>query len=543
MRFSEVQLEDFAEEMKKAGFAYAKPLPPDGLEFHGVLQANGQAHPCRISVPKSLDEIPTIWLTGMTADFTVLRPHLSPTGYLCYLTRDSIQFDSFSPIGQTLACIRQAEKVLESVLKGEMVEDLADEFHVHWPVDRCIVDVQPKSVRHEDAYELKARGHTWYVITDQKDRTELKIKLMMGVSLSDAEGVLAMRVNTKARPIPYQKNWPPKNVGELLTWQQTLDKECAREIEKALTAMTRVGVKKTVYCINAPKMVYAFSATIPQLVKRKSKPVPVRALLYRQKIVPLGVYRIDDEYMAERSLPAGKTLAGLNILLVGCGTVGGYLADMLVKAGAGTSGGRILFLDKDMLGPQNIGRHRLGFDSIFKSKAHALMEELARAAPGAVIESGNIDVKQASLDGFSLVIDATGEQALSDWITWRYVRQAAILTVWVEGAGLAVRGVMKSEPAHACTRCISRPPLLTELQVFDEPTEVLLKGQGCEGLYVPFPASASLQAAALAMEMLQSWVDKTGDPTLRTRVLDANRQLKTLDCTPKSMEGCPSCST
>lgn len=543
MRFTGVELPDLADELRKIGFVYTKPNPPDGLEFQGTLYANGRHHPCLLIIPKSLDTIPTIWLTNMAADFSILRPHLSPTGYLCYIAHDSIQFDSFSPIGQTLACIRRAENVLDAILKGEMIEDLADEFHIHWPIETCLADVQPNSGKRELAYEVDYRDRNWLVLTDDKERTSVKIKWMMGISLDDAKRVLVARVKTIARPIPYQKDWPPKSVGQLLNWQSTLDKDCAQNINQALTAMTRVGARKTIFCIESPNLTYAFSTTIPQLVKRKKKPVPMRAELYRQKIVPFGVYRIDEDYMARRNLPAGKTLASLDILLVGCGTIGGYLAEMLVKAGAGTSGGRLVLVDKDSLGPQNIGRHRLGFDALFLSKVHALGKELARSSPGAIIQGTCEDIKKLDLGKFSLVIDATGEQALSDWITWKYTRQAAVLTVWVEGPGLAVRGLMKSQPIHACTRCISKPPQMADLQVFEQPTEILLRGQGCEGLYVPFSASASVQAAALAMEMVQSWVDKTDAPALRTRVLDTNRPLKTPDCSPRRTEGCPACST
>lgn len=216
---------------------------------------------------------------------------------------------------------------------------------------------------------------------------------------------------------------------------------------------------------------------------------------------------------------------------------------MLVKAGAGTGGGRLVLVDKDSLGPQNVGRHRLGMDAVFLPKVHALGTELSRISPGARIEGAFDDIKRFNAGKVSLVIDATGEQALSDWVTWRYLREAVVLTVWVEGAGLAVRGLLKDQANHACTRCISKPPLARQVQVFREPTEVLLKGQGCEGLYVPFAASTSLQAAALGMEMVQAWVDGVPSPTLRTRVLIPDRELMTPDCTPLKVEGCPVCDT
>jgi hypothetical protein len=41
--------------------------------------------------------------------------------------------------------------------------------------------------------------------------------------------------------------------------------------------------------------------------------------------------RIDEHYIAQRSIPSMRTLSGLKIALMGCGTIGGYLADMLAK--------------------------------------------------------------------------------------------------------------------------------------------------------------------------------------------------------------------
>ena len=71
----------------------------------------------------------------------------------------------------------------------------------------------------------------------------------------------------------------------------------------------------------------------------------------------------------------------------------------------------------------------------------------------------------------------------------------------------------------------------------------LLAGQGCEALYVPFPATASLQAAALGAEMVSSWVNDDDAPTLRTRILDSHFQNATPDCSLLKQSGCPACSS
>ena len=68
-------------------------------------------------------------------------------------------------------------------------------------------------------------------------------------------------------------------------------------------------------------------------------------------------------------------------------------------------------------------------------------------------------------------------------------------------------------------------------------------GHGCEGLYVPFPASVSVQAASLAASAVLDWVNGVLTPTLRTRVLQADFKAATADCDPPREEGCPACSS
>lgn len=541
MKFSGIDISDLVAALSLRGFDYVGAgRGPGWMKFVGKLAANGAQHPCEMNICERLDQLPLIWLTDIPTDLPALRPHLSPRGYLCYIAHGSAIVDPFDPIGQTLGALDRAQEVLDAILKGEMKEDLADEFYAHWGDDQCIVDVQRLSPGGEQAFELVVANSAWVVVTDNRERTAFKLKTL-NYELSTSQVAIA-RVSTKTRPMPYQVGWPPKTMRELLSWQKSLDEDCAKKIEQSIVALVRKGASRIVVIIESPHLQYALKVTL-QPPARLGKPVPLREALLRRPVELLSVERIDDRYMAERNLPDGKTLAGLRIAMVGCGTIGGYLADMLVKAGAGTSGGRLSLVDMDTLGPQNLGRHRLGFPHLFKSKAKQLAKELFYAAPGINIDGLMLDAKDARLEQLDLLIDASGEQSLSDWLAWKHAGSTPILTAWVEGAGDAVRALLKSAPGHACARCISRSPHSDDLRVFEDPVQHLLRGHGCEDLYVPFPASASIQAAALAMEMVQAWVNGVDGPTFRTRALNMRHAQRTGDCSPPRTEGCPACST
>ncbi|WP_346015202.1 ThiF family adenylyltransferase [Pseudomonas aeruginosa] len=278
-------------------------------------------------------------------------------------------------------------------------------------------------------------------------------------------------------------------------------------------------------------------------MSQKTKLADRRDSSFGLKVMPVSVIRIDDRYLAQRNIPKSKTLAGKRIALVGCGTIGGYLSDMLVKAGAGSCGGKLTLVDFDGLLPQNIGRHRLGFPDLLSNKAEAMAKELKRLSPGVEVHALPVDVRQAQLGKLDLLIDATGEESLGHWLCGRYRAPTPMLSVWIEGPGTAVRALLRTNASGACYRCLWQSHRRGELRSTIDALPNILAGHGCEGLYVPFPASVSVQAASLGAEMALDWVKGVHSPALRTRLIDQTHHLATPDCDPLRDHDCPLCNS
>jgi molybdopterin/thiamine biosynthesis adenylyltransferase len=249
--------------------------------------------------------------------------------------------------------------------------------------------------------------------------------------------------------------------------------------------------------------------------------------------------RLDDAYLSQRNIPGRTTFSGKRIGMIGCGTIGGFLAEMLVKAGAGTGGGELLLIDNDTLMPQNLGRHRLGFNHLFQGKATAVAEELGSAMPTAKVTHFSSDAKDVNLAGLDLIIDATGEEAFGHWLA--KAASCPTLHVWIEGAGVAVRTLLKQRPEQGCYRCLTQANSRGGLLPVVGGVPPIFAGQGCEGLYVPFPASVSIQAAALALDTALAWVAGKPWPALSTRLTDYSYELATPDCSPLPFAECPAC--
>jgi hypothetical protein len=383
----------------------------------------------------------------------------------------------------------------------------------------------------------EASGKSLWFITDNVERTTKKLN-SLGYQVTDRT-IPTYRVRTNAQPRPLTNNWPPRTVRDILTWQSALDPRCRRKIHQRIHEGEKKKANGALIIVESPLMTYGV-AVFYNRQGRNQNPKPKlpdgKDSTYGLEVTPISVVRIDDRYLAQRNIPKSKTLAGKNIAVVGCGTIGGYLSEMLVKAGAGTSGGRITLVDFEILLPQNIGRHRLGFSDLLSNKATAM-------APGAEVRALPVDARQAQLGELDLLIDASGEEALGHWLCAKYLSRVSMLSVWIEGPGTVVRALLRTNGSGACYRCLWHSTKKGELRSVVDPLPVVLAGHGCEGLYVPFPATVSVHAASLGAEITLDWVNKIYSPSLRTRLIDRTHQLATPDCNPLRNQDCPICNS
>lgn len=539
---SDEPIADVTDGLRGRGFEFKARSRDDGwVVYHGPLEADGRGFASELQVDPKFSQYPRVRLLERPPGLSHAVPHLGADCSICYIARGTVVLDIFDPVGQTLACLDRAAEVFQDILAGKFRDDLEEEFYAYWAGIFCLVDLRDDRLGKQVLQAVKNGPDVYPVVTDDLPRTQAKLK-QLGWTTVDTPAV-TYRVKTTAKPRPHNLRWPIENVQQLLEWQGLLDKQCRKKLLDRIQQARATSVNSVVLIIESPLMTYGVwvdfkKDTPPQPGSRLRKVAP----LFSLPVVPLEVIRLDDRYMAERNQPGRKTLAGKRLVLVGCGTIGSYLADLLVKAGAGTSGGSLELVDFDGLKPQNLGRHRLGFSGLFSNKAIALKRELDAMSPGAKIVASPGDAQEAELGEFDLLIDATGEESLGHWLARKY-RGAATLTVWIEGPGVAVRGVLKNSGNGGCFRCLCDANRDGLLQAVEGEMPRLLAGQGCEGLYVPFPATVSLQAAVLGAEMISSWVNNDDAPTLRTRVLDSRFQGATPDCSLMKQPGCPACSS
>lgn len=533
-------MQEVLRHMTAWGFTKMDPQPHAAwLVMTGELSTHTQGNvPCEVWIDHSFERPLKLWVTKLPRSLPRLVPHLGPDGYLCYAAPGTQVIDIYDPVGQIRTSLLQAAEVLEQVLAGKMKEDLQEEFFVYWDGIYCFHDVERRTSGRAELLQLS--DNKMFVLTDDVDRSRAKFA-RPGRKIDEFISQIAL-ITSSAAPRPLQENWPPKTVSQILDWQHEMDEACRRKIRDKIISAYREKAPGLLIVIESEKTGYSYGFIVHELQRNRPSDYRVcdqRIPIFDCPIEPVQMLRLDDKYLAERNIPGRTTLASKRIGLVGCGTIGGFLGEMLVKAGAGTGGGELLLIDDDLVMPQNLGRHRLGFNYLFRPKAEALADELKIVLPSAQVRGFNNDAKDVNLTDLDLIIDATGEESFGHWLA--KASSCPTLHIWIEGAGVAVRSLIKHRPDQGCYRCLTEANSQGELLSVVGGVEPIFAGQGCEGLYVPFPASVSIQAAALGLDTALAWVADKHWPTLMTRLTDYTYELATLDCSPLPHVGCPAC--
>jgi len=169
-----------------------------------------------------------------------------------------------------------------------------------------------------------------------------------------------------------------------------------------------------------------------------------------------NVQRVDHKWIHSRG-GDGNDLASKKVLLIGCGSLGGYVAHLLGRAGIGN----LTFLDNDKLEWENVGRHVLGASKVGLSKANALCMRLQQELPHLCIDhfygdwrdwiaAGNSD----KFDCFNLVVSTVGDWSCERPLNLLKRRESTplILFGWIEPYGVAGH-VLLTHHLGGCLEC------------------------------------------------------------------------------------------
>ncbi len=534
------------------------PLPRrrGGSRFEGVLAC--KAGPVRVQLEIEdweFQDYPVIRVLELPAGVPKLLPHMSASGHVCYFTPGAVVLDRYRPDHVVLQCLQQARDELDRLIADPTYRqaEFAREFGANWAIGQHPAGLPILLGELADDAEQAAP----YVIGAGDERY-----LMIAAAEAEAEALCAVR----GWPAP--EPWPatcwvlrsphspvlgasglPRTVKEWFTWIRTWDPTMYAAIQRVLGNKRCLALPRVLFLLQCADgwfgVEFALEATKRQAFARK--PAGLRQLFHtraaQHPITRLTVSEVGADYVHGRNSLQATSLKDRHVTLVGAGAIGGYLAQALVKLGAGRGVGQLVLIDPDRLRAGNLGRHLLGYESLLRPKVAALAEMLTRQFPGARITAQHRLVQPSDLRG-DLVINATGEETVSLSLNhWRLALPEAgrpsSLHVWIYGNGECTQALWVDSPKHACFRCLRH---LDRTPRFNLRLPLPARRvAGCQA-FTPYAVSVPMAAAALATDLTIAWLQGDPKPRFRTRMLEGvpARALKNQDVEP--LAGCPACA-
>ncbi|MFV2054808.1 MAG: ThiF family adenylyltransferase [Thiohalomonadales bacterium] len=527
--------------------------------YNGCIKCNQIDVPVRFSFyDLSFLELPDIYLREPRPE-ALCRPlpHVDHQNKLCYLEDDNLRLDPYQPLQTIVTLLGQAQRVLKDSVSGANSDDVGYEFLSYWEYTGIGVILSNhfsgNYMRFNVLEYISPIGtkHTQMVV-GSSDEIDAHSKWRQG-KLIHIKHQNAIWVNvTVTELLPESGIWPPKNFKAFYEWLKDTDSIAASKMYNMLG--TKSGAHSPLLIVfSTPGGYIGIEIALPKnLLSAISSPGRFRKqlLIDNGKLgVKLSRIMFEDyspKFQTSRNLPY-KGLSGRHIVLIGCGNIGGYLARLLVQSGAGLGQGKLELYDGQIFTVGNIGRHYLDGAYLNENKAIACRHKLTTEFPTVNIlaKSTNLfDVRDiASTD---IIVDATGREIFSLSLNKQIVRlrkenhsSPVILYNWIDGNGCCGRTLFY-DGTGGCYRCLQDASGNERFEPLSSKEDLIPMSYKCGESFVPYPPSASVQAAGMGLEAVLDWANgKPGHHFRNRRFHEKARQHKNKKLT--RIKECPAC--
>lgn len=548
-------------EMNRWGFEPVAVEPP-GRAWKGTIRCRDVSILIELHVTDwQFIQYPKISVLSAFND-SRLRPHLSTQRTLCYFQEGAVVLDMHRPAVALAQCLAQAQSVLSRLLfdTDSMRADLLEEFETYWLQETqehsrvllASVPSKPASGFWRTTFwTLEYADGSLCILSDNPAEVS-KISHSFGASKFRDTKAPCWLFSTAASPAIPEKL--PSTVKELFSWLRLWDAELYRHFQDLLGhEVDYIKFQRASFAITSPAgwLGFSFNIDVPQSKIAKRSVRLYRNFLHNggkdTPIFKFSVYDLSSNFLHSRNLTY-RSLAGLRVKLIGCGAIGSFASEALVRLGAGSSGGQLDLIDPGVLLPENLGRHILGFSDLFEPKAIRLARHLEEKFPlSRILPHLSSALVLEDVFEADVLVDAAGEEAVSTALNSLHMRQAQdvpMVHVWILGNGEAVQALWVGGSKFACYRClrILGPDGVLRDRFEVLKTETVRRQIGCHA-FTPYAVSSPLHAAGLATAMISDWLKRSEpSPRFRTIAADGAEARVVKNKNVLRLEGCPACS-
>ena len=572
----------YCQAMKDMG---VEPVSTPALGYRYDLIESGYAFSLLIHEPdESFLYAPKVTILSKPEIKEVKQTHVEEGNTLCYVDDNAYYFDAEQPEKAASDVLGFINMTIKRMVSPELsLKDFNNEFDAYWRPTRyayLLGNGDPRYIAHYLRRSSVTDRETSEALIHEGEEDAIFKAWAQKRGYAKNEQDLVENVITltlKKRPVTAiadkRVSWPITSWQRFITWCQSQDNSI---VDSMLKKVANVALKSNEITIvfnytNDSGLIHHFAVRV--IFKRDIRAIAKRdqrargsAMKSRQKgrklkdIVAMfsaqqaksferiGIKNASPGFVISRNT-LNKDLTGLKIGLVGCGTLGGYVANTLIKLGAGTGeGGELIFSDGDRLKPENLGRHVLDARYLgeLKSSAvkHFVQDSVHWPLKCEVWPPLDEAYCKRLLAHCDIVIDAVGNIPFSKMLSSNYhcftlSNGAALLHGWVDADGDAVRCLL-DDKTGGCIHCL-RVEGKERFPIFKNDSDGHNRlAMSCGQSFTPYASSVSLAGASLIVNTLLDNIHDKNAPRLRQyKVGTGVQSLKWQN--PKPLNNCSVC--
>ncbi|EGR4214302.1 ThiF family adenylyltransferase [Vibrio metoecus] len=490
-----------------------------------------------------------------------LIPHISHEGYVCYVEQMEADWNPNELITLYKAIDLQIQKTLEIasvsfIDKKKGNQELANEFVSYWAAERSLYLMSDCSRKFQyktyAAHSLDDPCKTEFITvgnsTSQQDITLENDEIVswlkqrrLTLTCDSVAGMPTFYVRVKPNQLS-GITWPPESFKEVLLWLQKVDISARNHLVYVLSSSSS---KRNLVLLDIegqyPISIYLELNTnlrtdrLGKNSRKKGSASSVKHIAltmgsrhFCSNFTRVSVVKADRKTLQSRNKKRPQDLSKYRIALIGCGTIGGYLAHLLLRSGAGCGTSPFHLYDADTYNPQNFSRHPLTARSFGANKAEELAHDLKSSihiSKNIVGHNKNFLITEVNLRAYDIVIDATGRPPVSKRLAFVVrsidVARPTLIHAFNDGNGRASKVMIdKGSSCYNCMRMDKSVHFDGVDSRFSDIDLVKERHISCGNTYTSFDSAVSHVTAAIAQEAVLNSLESSPPWTYSEFVLD-----------------------
>ncbi len=314
---------------------------------------------------------------------------------------------------------------------------------------------------------------------------------------------------------------PPSPNESIIAWWEQILKSQPLHVSEKLREISRLTKSKEFFVVctfnNCDGRVWVALKFTAE--KKQSIPLtPINVNGWQGTAIQLDV--MSRTHLLSRA-GAKINLDEKNVCIIGCGSLGGMVAEQLVSSGICN----ITLSDPDSLSIENIYRHCLGSKFVGYNKASGLKQYLETKYPFVKVKASEkllLEYMDESItDNFDLILvltgNATHERKFDSWVISSQCK-TPIIYGWIEAFGVGGHAIYHNKMHQGCLNCLFIDNVSDEMELYPNinfiaKNQAILKSHaGCGSEFISYSNLDSIQTAMLvtrlALDNLSGKLDK-----------------------------------